>query len=429
MENFNKLINKQFQKLCKTGKLFRVEVSGKDLWDTYLNAFLPEDNLIFRDPESSEHNCNHCNNFIRRYGNVVAIDEGFNIISMFDFIVEGEYQKPAQLLAEAIKSSKIKDVFFETFEELKNLPYEKCTKENSLFRLGIENNIKVYSEAEVAAYGTVEPDKVYKFSHFFLDLPKAYVDTSGDSIPTIMESYRSSAEVFERGMREISLDSLNLVKDLIAQGSLLDGTAHLFKLDAIIPLKEVYDTLPQNKKHSWCWYTSYNLSLAKFKNELLGVLCSDLSEGKEINVACQEWNKRVDPINYMKATAPITTRQKAMAQTFVEENGYEKSFNRRHAVLSDIKISEILHANSTKDTLNKPSIFDNVKTKSTQFKKSEFKGIEEVSISKFMVDILPTCASVEVYLENRHQNNLHFPHIQNHKHSSLQKRKVDSQNR
>ena len=62
---------------------------------------------------------------------------------------------------------------------------------------------------------------------------------------------------------------------------------------------------------------------------MVGTLCSELAEGKELNAACQSWNKRVDPANYHKATAPITKRQIAEAQKFVEENGFEDSFNRK----------------------------------------------------------------------------------------------------
>ena len=49
--------------------------------------------------------------------------------------------------------------------------------------------------------------------------------------------------------------------------------------------------------------------------------------------------------------------------------------------------------------------FDNVKSKSTRHKKSQFENIEEISIDKFMKDVLPTCTSVEAFLENRMKGN------------------------
>ena len=146
--------------------------------------------------------------------------------------------------------------------------------------------------------------------------------------------------------------------------------------------------------------------VAKFKNTLVGTLCSELSEGEDLTKACLNWNKRVDPANYMKATAPITESQKKMAKDFVSDNGYGDSFDRRLAIIDDIKASEIKYVNSGDGTIKEVSVFDKVSTKSTRHKRSEFENVDEVSIDKFMQDILPNCTSMEVLLENKHENNL-----------------------
>lgn len=52
------------------------------------------------------------------------------------------------------------------------------------------------------------------------------------------------------------------------------------------------------------------------------------------------------------------------------------------------------------------SIFDSVKSVKTQHKRSQFDGVEEVTIEKFMKDILPTCTSVEAFFESRLAGNL-----------------------
>lgn len=404
MIEFIKLIQAQFNKMCATGKLFHSSLTGNQVWDTYLNGF--EHDPIFRDPQSSEHNCNLCKNFIRRYGNVVAIDENYQIITMFDITPSEEYIQPSKKLSKALKSAPISEVFFETFNELNSLPYESCNKSNAIFKLGIDKNIKRYTKEEAEKYGVVKPNEIRTFNHMHLFIPNQFVDTTGKSIESIMAEYRDAKNVFQRAMVEISLDTLNLVKDLINQGSLLDGQTHLYKVDQFIPLKKKYDEISSKERDNWLWVNSYKLPFAKFKNELIGVLCSDLSEGKEINEACQAWNKRVDPINYMKTTAPITKKQIQEAKDFVENNGYTESFDRRFAVIDDIKASEIKHINSGDGKLKSVSIFDEVKSTSTRHKKAEFDGIEEVSIEKFMQDILPTCSSVEAYLQNKYNKNM-----------------------
>ena len=410
MIEFTKVIQAQFNKMCASGKLFRSSLTGQQVWDLYINGF--EKDPVFRDPNSSSHNCNLCKNFIRRYGNIVSVNEDFTISSIFDVVAPGEFTLPAKAISKALKEAKISEIFFETFNELNSLNYEKCNKSNNTFKLGIDKNVKRYTKEEAELYkrsdGTfiVKPNEIVTFSHLNLAVPKQFIDMSGKSIEAIMAEYRDAKNVFQRAMVEIPLDTLNLVKDLITQGSLLDGQTHLYKVEQIIPMKKQYDSLSADKKDNWCWVNSYKFQLAKFKNELIGVLCTELAEGKELNDACQSWNKRVDPANYMKAVAPITKKQIEEAKKFVEENGYEESFNRRFATIDDIKASEILHVNVGKGTIKPVSIFDDVKSTSTRHKRNEFDGVEEVYIDKFMQDILPTCTSVEAFLLNKHEGNL-----------------------
>ena len=406
MKNFNQLVQEQFNKMCATGKLFKSSLTGQQIWELYINGFTKEENPIFRDPESSVHNCNLCKNFIRRYGNIVTIDENYNIITMFNVGECGEYTTVANILNERLQAAPIAEVFFETFAELNLLPYETCSKTATQFKLGIDKNVKRYTKEEADKYGVVKPNEIRTFNHLHLFLPTQFVDKGGKSVEAIMADYRDAKNIFQRAMQEIPLDTLHLVRDLINQDSLLDGKTHLHKVERFIILKAQYDTLPADKRDNWCWVASYNNQFAKFRNELIGTLCVELAEGVELNTACQTWNKRVDPANYMKATAPITKKQIEEARKFVEENGYEESFNRRFATIDDIKASEILHINVGKGDIKSVSIFDNVKSTSTRHKRSEFDKVEEVTIDKFMSDILPSCTSVEAYLENKLEGNL-----------------------
>jgi len=413
MKELMELFQEHFKVMCSQGILFRSTITGREVWDMYLSSFNGETDPQFRDPDSSVHNCNCCNNFVRRYGNVVAIDKNNNIITLFDIVDKmsidnfDEYSDSFDALSKLIKSAKVGNIFLETFNELKALPYEECKKNNKVFRLGIAKNHKRYTKEEAEIFGVVKANETRTFRHFHLDLPKAFVDFTGSSIESISAVHRSSKDVFYRGLETIPRDTLELVRDLINQGSLLNGDAHLSKLEVFLECKIEFDALPANQRENWCWVKSNNFPFAKFRNELMGQLCKELAEGEELNKACQSWNKRVDPANYMKAVAPITENQKRMAKKFVEENGYVESFDRRFATIDDIKANEIKHINVGDGKIKSVSMFDSVKpTKSTRHKRSEFEGIQEVTIEKFMEKILPTCTSIEAYLENRLEGNL-----------------------
>jgi hypothetical protein len=74
--------------------------------------------------------------------------------------------------------------------------------------------------------------------------------------------------------------------------------------------------------------------------------------------------------------------------------------------MDDIRVSEVLHSNVGDGSIKNVSMFDNVKPQSTRHKRSEFEKVEEVSIDKFMSEILPNCTSVEAFLTNQHGGNL-----------------------
>lgn len=397
-KQLNQKMSDQFD-LMSSGKLFRSEVTGQEVWNRYISSFNREDDPVFRDPASTTHTCNNDKNFIRRYGNIVSIVDG-KIVSMFDIDVKGTvYENSVKSVKSLLSNSKIKDVFVEEFAELHVLNYEKTKKTQEVFQLGVEKTLKIYTQEEADKFGVVTAGKVYEFNHFFVKLPTAFVDKSGKSAASLMGDKRDNKNVLERGLKELSLDALETVRDLIQQGSILNAESQLSKVESFIKLKQEFD---KGKSDNWIWETSLDYPYCKFKNELIGTLCSDISSGVELNEACLLWNKRVDPANYMKAVAPVTQRQINDAEKFVVENGYEESFDRSFANIEDINVSEIVHINE--DKKKTASLFTGIKTKGSEKPKS-FDNVPEISIEKFMQEILPVSNSLELFVENKFVNN------------------------
>lgn len=415
MEVLTKVLQKQFDKMCSTGKLFRVNVEGDLIWTAYMYGFGKDS--IYRSSLSSVHNCNYCHGFIRRYGNVVAIDpKTYQTISLFDIDpaeVPDEYKKSIADMAKEVHAGEVKDVFVETYSFLSDpkTPYEPgCKSNQSAYKVGVERNIKRYTKEEAEMYPNagIKPNQTVVFNHFFLTVPKQFIDFSGRSREDLMSVPRQAKDVFKRGLDEISTDTMQLILDLEAQGSLLNGASYKHTIQKALKYAEEYKNIAGDIKNNYAWLKSLEWGPAcGFRNTAIGQLMIELSEGKEINAACESFNKMVDPVNYRVAKAPITQRQIADAQKFVEENGFEDSFDRRVATIDDIKVSEILHANQdAAATKTKISVFDGMKaTTPTRHKRSEFDKVETVSIEKFMSDILPGCSSVELYLSGKHRNN------------------------
>lgn len=415
---FSNQIKQQFTRMCEQPVLFRSNIPGSKIWEVYISSFVPGTDPVFRDPNSTEHTCNHDKNFIHRYGNVVAIIDG-EIVTMFDTVESGTYYPSASNIKNLLKCSPIENVFVESYDTLNRLlNYESTNKIQAEYKLGFEKSHKIYTPEEANKFGVVTPGQVYTFYHFNASLPKKFVDFSSNSVESIQGNHRDAKKVFKRGLDEISLDTLILVRDLIQQGSLLNGDSYLDKLRAFILFAEDYKNVPSHQKDEWCWIKSYNLPFAKFRNELIGTLCVELTEGEDLNKAVLAWNKRVDPANFMKATTIYTPKQREDAINFIVENGYKESFDRRFAKLDDINVSEIFHQNVGTGAIKTASMFDKaLPTVSTQHKRAQFDGIEEVTIEKFMKDILPTCTLIEAFLENRFDGNLVALHTANNPNS------------
>lgn len=382
----NLLVQQQFEKMLKTGQLYVVNVPGKDLWDLYLNSF--KDAKVFRDPESNEHNCNCCRHWFYRYAPIVAIKDN-EIISLFDIEVDEEYAPSFEAVRNAIHSSTIGNLFTEDSAF--------CTKEKGgeFYIFGTPKNIKIYSEEEANKFGVVRPNIAYTFEHYFLKCPQKYVNRN-------IRSKRDDFTVTKRALEEFSIDLYDLVLEFIDQNSIINSTQYVGMLRAMKKLKEEYDQ--QTNKDIFLWKKLDSIENPRFRNSVIGTLFIELNEGKNIEEAIKAYNYKVDPVNYMKASAPISQRQINEAFKFAQENGYESAFNRRFATMTDIETSDIIHMSGESD-IKAVSIFDTlVPTNPTT--PTNFDKAQSIKIDDFIKNILPKTKNLKVYLTNKLLKNL-----------------------
>jgi len=401
-KTFSEKIAEHFKRNMLGKHLFKSTITGSEVWDMYLEN-LKED-PVFRDPQSSTHNCNHCHNFIRRFGNIVAIDDDYNVITLFDIEAEGNYEKVAKQISLTLRNAEIGDVFAENSSLIDIEERDICT-------LGIPKNVKRYTKEEAELYGVIKPNETRTFYHFHIHLPKAHYSYRSDNDKdSFVGEHRTSYEVLHRAVTEISPDTVNLVEDLITSDAVLNTRSKLQDLREFASVQnkyfELYTQDPSKARAMLKVVAFDNYNIARFRNTLLGTLLVELSEGKELNEAVKQYNMRIDPANYMRAKPVITKKQIEEAKRFIEENNYEDSLNRRHANIDDIKTNLILHINDESQDLRRVSLLDTLEpNKATRHKRAKFDEVMEVSIETFMKDILPKTSRLEVYLENKYEKN------------------------
>jgi len=369
---FKTAVARQFAVMQKH-QLFTVDVSGDVLWQTYLSSFPEGTNPIYR--ERTEHDCSCCKQFIRNIGGVVALI-GDKLVSIWDVelpAIRG-YKDVAKALSSVVKSRYIANVYRH---------YERS--------VGTDKNF----EQLVTGQKTWE--------HFYVTLPPAVV-MGKSSIPAALGLQRTAYETLTRALETITMESLATVLELINQNSIYRGAEHKH---LVTQFKDVADRLiltrmTQNQ-FVWSEVVKGNSALNGIRNSVIGTLLVDLSEGVPLERAVASFEAKVAPANYKRPTALVTQSMIAAAKKKIEDLGLLSALERRYANIDDIKVGDILFANANARRTITKDVFDvlssNVKAK------PKLDKVEDVSIDKFLSDVLPTITSMEVLVENRHASN------------------------
>ncbi len=358
--------------------LFITDVDREVLWTTYLDSF--EDKDI-----KQEHNCNTCRQFIKNYGGIVAIVDN-KLKSVWDFATEEPFVASVTNLGKLVRGAKVKDLFLA-----------------ETAKIGNDTTLQRYTKGEDGKQ-VLLPTPI-TWNHFALTLPKSFVHSGSTSIESVQGSARDAKNVFKRALDEITLDSVETVLELIAQASLYRGDEFKGMLTDFLKHKKAYSKTPVQLQDNYCWFNSIKMSSAsaKIRNTSIGTLLTDLSEGKELDFAVSAFERMVAPTNYKRPTALITKRMIEDAEKTIAELGYTESLLRRFAVAEDVAVENLLFVN--RDAKKVAGVFNELKEDVAINPKSLSK-LEEISIDKFISDIVPNAKGIQLLFENNQLNNL-----------------------
>ena len=359
-------------------ELFEVGLDKDKLWDLYLESFPPEKNKIFR--ERREHDCSCCRHFIKTMGNVVAIKNG-KVISLWDFDIEGDdtYEPSIKAMREYVHECAIRDVF--------------CTKER---RIGTEYNRELTD------------GQLRTWEHFYADIPERFVLDYYTSKAEEQGQSRDTRNVFKRSLDEITEEAVNVVLELIAQGSLYRGEEHKGVLEKFASYQVRYNQLTNEQKEIFAWeYASEaGMAIGRIKNHSIGTLLTDISEGVDLDRAVKSYEAIVAPANYKRPKAIFTKRMLEDAKKTISDLGYMDSLKRRYATLDDITVNNILFSNrDSAKRISGADIFDEMAA-SVAINPKKFNKVEEINIESFIENVLPTAQEIEVLFENRLASNM-----------------------
>lgn len=382
-KDFVKAIQKNLQQMSKdSSRLFTVNVDTEELYNLYLDSFPAGTNEIYR--ERREYDCSCCRHFIRDVGNVVSIKNGeLHTIWGINPVSDDKYNVVAAALDAYVKQKAVLGVF---------LKKEK--------RIGTPENREM-----------LPTGKINKYEHFFVDLPEICIFKKcyGHTLEGDLSQFRDVRNVFKRSLDEISKEAVDTVLELIAQNSLYKGAEWKKQLTEFKNYQKEYGKLTDKQKELWIWEKSISAGavIGKIRNHSIGTLLVNISEGMDLDLAVRKYEQIVAPVNYKRPKAIFTKKMLEDAKKTITELGYMDSLQRRFATLDDITVNNILFSNkdAAKRITGAMDLFDEME-QDVAIDPKRFSKVEEISAEDFIKNVLPVAKELEVYLENKHIQNM-----------------------
>lgn len=364
-KDLKRQVRRNFDKMAKDNVvLFYTQISKDKVWDKYLESF---ENPI----EKQEHNCNNCKSFLRQYAGIFAIVEDQRVSIWDNIVAPKEFKASIDAIQDYVHGLPITDIFL--------TDNKHC---------GVDENRN--------GLDTIT------WSHFYFMAPQRFVVTNG-TIDKVRGKFRTNRKMFERGLKELKPDAIQTVIELIDQGSLYRGNTYSHMLNGFLLVQSDYLSIKSEEErlnYTWSEVSNIDEPTIKIRNTSIGTLLVNLSEGMDLDTAVTKFEAVVAPTNYKRPTALVTPRMIEDAKAKLTDLGLIDSLERRYAKPTDLSAEDFLFVDRSSELTD---VFDDMSKDSTKrINVKTLKKVEELTVEKFIEDVLPTAKSIELLLENNH---------------------------
>lgn len=378
---FAKIVAASFQAVAGAQQVYVAGADDDALYLHYLKAFPAGTNPLYR--KQTEHDCSCCRHFIRRAGNAVAVNDRGVVRTVWDEAAREApypYDVVAIRLRDAVLAAGISD----------------------LYRVG-------RNETSFGADVTRSLDEgvAHTWRHLHTGLiPEALRVASPDQV---RGDYRTTVQVFKRGLEELAPSALDTVLALIEANGLYRGAEHKAAVVQFTAAQCAFVSLDRNAQAVFAW-TNATGPASRFRNTVIGTLAQDLSEGVDVERAVASFEAKVAPTNYKRTSAVITPAMVKKAMETIEALGLEPALERRFATIADVSVNDVLWVDGSVRPAMKGglagALMQAATTANPRSTKSDEERAEDIGLEAFVEQVLPAATSVEVLLKGEHLGNL-----------------------
>ena len=373
---FAQAVRAKFKQMTKQD-LFIIDTDKDTLFGLYLASFPDGTNPIYL--TRTEHDCNCCKQFIRNIGNVVVIDKNTHEL--------------------------------DSVWNVKGLPHPYDIVAAEMHQYVVGQNIKSSWFTSERSYGKsstnqLMPDgkTVKTWKHFSGDVPSKALSAAPDQLRGEKDM---TAQVFRRGLEELTDEAMQTVLDLIRENSLYRGQEHLNNVKTFSLMASYYKSLSNDKAKNLFIWENINNPAARVRNTAIGTLLQDLSAGVDMETSVKSYETKVAPENYKRTTALITPAMVKAASKTIADLGLEPQLQRRLANISDVSVNNVLWVNRNSKAHMQSGLEQMLlgQTKAPATKKKAT-AVNEISITDFIQTVVPQAKEMELQFTGNHLGNL-----------------------
>ncbi len=253
------------------------------------------------------HNCYTCRRFLTTYGALVTIDANGRTTPLLwnPDEVPDLYRDSVKALARIVASSKVTGVFF----------------------------------SDAMTWGTPVTGP---WTHMAVTPPKELVFGTDSSLRTAEGTSAEKTQDYEmlhRGLAEFPHELCVKAHSLLTNGQLTRSEKHVGMAKWLVDLHAARDAAKgQPAKNNVVWRATATApaGFCHVRSGMIGTLLEDLASGMDFHVLQRRFNEKMDPLQYQRATAPLSEGNRAQAEKLIADLGVEKSLERRFAKIEDV---------------------------------------------------------------------------------------------
>lgn len=371
------LVDQRAHEMIKSDLPLQADIDKDEIWEVYHNAFPTEEWKL-------ENACNSCKSFIRAAGGMVTIDPvSLEVTTLWDF--RGHSEVPEEYLA----SLDALDAYV-----------RNCVSEKGI------RGMFYHSEPHAGVDRNKDTKRDLIWTHFHVEIPRKLLNKD-NVVGRQSATFTDDRNVLYRSLAELDTGAMETVIELVDQGSLYKGPEYKPQVESLLVIKQEFDGFDSDELRSlFTWVKAKEIGPVKcrVRNQAIGQLLIDLSEGMDLEKAVKRFEDMVAPTNYKRPKALVTPRMVEKAKERLQELGLIEALNRRQLDSRDITVADALFVHRPKSAATK-DVFDELAGE-IPMTKQQLDKVEEVPVKDFVEKIVPKAEAMSVLFEREHLGNL-----------------------